>query len=1091
MKTKLSIAVAAGLSLLVAAPVLGFKPSDEKYMLFFGGDVPDKDTHRGMTGEALNKGVSAQGSNYKFNDDVIEQIKYANSSVDGNWTLTALWGLGFSGAVPHCDDEELAECSNLIRKMIDAVTAELTNGDPDFDKARQFTGEALHTVQDFYSHSNYAHLYDQGIKSDIATLQTGFDVTDIQGAEVADNAGNETCEWEKQGIIFKTLDPTNTFGARGNSKITSGYFQIFDPIKFKCIHGGESSGINKDYPGNTGFATARQLAVQASEHFVATIFDNVLASGVADAVSVLEKYTGQSGGQVAIVIDASTDSNTTLLAVKAAMTKMIKSEKNRNIGQLLLMPFGADKPEKFDITDDSQTFVDSLNKVTSSAAVDGECSVRPTDGLRKAVQAASQGAHLFLYTDGGVADVVQSNSLITEAIAKNIVIDVFTSDQCNLANNNDAYATIAKETGGSVYRYKNSKNGIASTFALVAPQFSGDFRDVTKIVSSLPASNHHDTTYVEHNIMVDSTVNKLVLAVDMSPLGEIKLFRPDGSIVLSTDSSMAVDNRVAGTTLTLLSPEIGQWRLGIAGKAKTNYQASVKMNSDIGIVDFAFAEVKGREGHMGLLPVHGDPLSTEVQKIVAVLSGNVSTAQLVITALDGSILNTVALTTQQAVGITKKYAGLVSIPNSDFRVYIQGHDADGNEYQRMDSQVYHGHLVAVRPVHSEHDLAAGTQFVANFEVRNSGATDTFDLVASNTLDLTASLSHSTVSLDRLEQKVISVTIDIPADAEQGTAFDIMLNANSQSNAESKNVATRRFVIHSDTDGDGVSDHEEKGQVGTDSHFDGNNDGIADYQQATVASMYAATGATYMTFEIIDNGTFASISSIADPSLGQGSFDGIDFRLGHLDFDIAGLATKESTSIKIHYAHSITPSKFYQYGKTADNLTAHWYEYTDINVERGSMTITLTDGMAGDGDVAENGLVQATAAIGFVLNQPPQATDDMSSVEQNTAVTIDLLVNDLEPDSEVMVIYSVNEMSAQGGTVLNHKDGTVTYTPKSDFAGTDSFEYTVMDNKGALDTAMVAVTVTEKQKDGGGSTGVLGLLLLMVAGIRRVWFKTPK
>ena len=39
----------------------------------------------------------------------------------------------------------------------------------DYDNAREYSGKILHTIQDFYSHSNWIELGYQGINSDIGT----------------------------------------------------------------------------------------------------------------------------------------------------------------------------------------------------------------------------------------------------------------------------------------------------------------------------------------------------------------------------------------------------------------------------------------------------------------------------------------------------------------------------------------------------------------------------------------------------------------------------------------------------------------------------------------------------------------------------------------------------------------------------------------------------------------------------------------------------------------------------------------------------------------------------------------------------------
>ena len=46
-----------------------------------------------------------------------------------------------------------------------------------------------------------------------------------------------------------------------------------------------------------------------------------------------------------------------------------------------------------------------------------------------------------------------------------------------------------------------------------------------------------------------------------------------------------------------------------------------------------------------------------------------------------------------------------------------------------------------------------------------------------------------------------------------------------------------------------------------------------------------------------------------------------------------------------------------------------------------------------------------------------------------------------------------------GTLSDHVDGAITYTPDADYNGADSFRYNVSDGHGGTDTATVGVTVT--------------------------------
>ena len=94
-----------------------------------------------------------------------------------------------------------------------------------------------------------------------------------------------------------------------------------------------------------------------------------------------------------------------------------------------------------------------------------------------------------------------------------------------------------------------------------------------------------------------------------------------------------------------------------------------------------------------------------------------------------------------------------------------------------------------------------------------------------------------------------------------------------------------------------------------------------------------------------------------------------------------------------------------------------------------------------------------------VNDPPEAVDDSASTEEGSAVTIDVLDNDSDPDGDPIEINSFTQPS--NGTVVLNPDGSFTYTPSGEFMGEDSFTYTIRDSSGAVsNTATVTITVSE-------------------------------
>ncbi|WP_445168019.1 Ig-like domain-containing protein [Mycolicibacterium sp. Dal123E01] len=102
------------------------------------------------------------------------------------------------------------------------------------------------------------------------------------------------------------------------------------------------------------------------------------------------------------------------------------------------------------------------------------------------------------------------------------------------------------------------------------------------------------------------------------------------------------------------------------------------------------------------------------------------------------------------------------------------------------------------------------------------------------------------------------------------------------------------------------------------------------------------------------------------------------------------------------------------------------------------------------------------AIGVIPNSnksPTVVNDGGVTTVEDTPVSLStdtLLGNDSDPDGDTLTVSGV-ATPAHGSAVLNGT--TVTYTPNLNYAGVDSFAYTVSDGHGGTATGTVAVTVT--------------------------------
>ncbi len=117
----------------------------------------------------------------------------------------------------------------------------------------------------------------------------------------------------------------------------------------------------------------------------------------------------------------------------------------------------------------------------------------------------------------------------------------------------------------------------------------------------------------------------------------------------------------------------------------------------------------------------------------------------------------------------------------------------------------------------------------------------------------------------------------------------------------------------------------------------------------------------------------------------------------------------------------------------------------------TLTYTVSDG--------RGGTASATIAITVnPVNDNPDAVDDYVEVDENSADNVlPLLANDTDVDGDSLTVTAPNLMSPANGSVRFFSNAW-TYTPNSNFSGTDRFDYLVDDEKGGTDVATVNIIV---------------------------------
>ncbi|QGQ30125.1 Ig-like domain-containing protein [Gimesia maris] len=367
-------------------------------------------------------------------------------------------------------------------------------------------------------------------------------------------------------------------------------------------------------------------------------------------------------------------------------------------------------------------------------------------------------------------------------------------------------------------------------------------------------------------------------------------------------------------------------------------------------------------------------------------------------------------------------------------------------------------------------------------ITNGGAdlsyTPAADFVGTETFTYTindgtpGSTDQATVTITVTEVNDVPVTADdlVTTSEDSSITFnaaDLLLNDQAGPANESGQTLTVTAVsATADThgtvvlNGDGTITYTPDADFNGTSSFaytvtdDGTTDGSPDAQ--------SNTGTVNVTVSEVNDGPTANTDSIVAVEDTPLTFTASDLMAN----DNAGPADESGQTLTV----------------TAVTATADTHGTVVLN---GDGTITFTpdadfNGTASfDYTVSDNGttegLTDSLSDLGSVtvlvteVNDAPLTAGDTQSATEDTPLTFaasELLTNDstgpANESNQTLTVTAVTATADTHGTVVLNGDGTITFTPDTDFNGTASFEYTVSDNgttAGAPDAKTASDTVT--------------------------------
>ncbi len=756
----------------------GFAPGGFKFF-------PGAKTHVDITEDALQTIYTELGQSTltKSMKAARTEMTDANKNVDEDQFQAHL----------HFDGEQFNTGQNrVVALLFDAVTEAQANNMAD---ARKSVGSALHSVQDFYAHSNWIEL---GNGSPSGELGRPGVITNQSPP------GEATCiQAPRTNPCFKANLIT--------SHLTSGYYGGEDtppsgpvPPTGKCRHSGffDSSsglgGINKDSdicigvydpglldsPHNDNNGNAASVATAATVQVFHDLKTKLTPSQFKALLGI--------GPSLGFAIDTTGSMGSVIAGVQASVVGIVDGRIGTpdEPSQYVLSPFNDPSVGPVLTTADATSFKSAVNSLFASGG--GDCPELSMAGAYNAVDALDEGGEMFLYTDASSKDAGLMGSVRSLATSKNIKTFFALFGSCSPYD--PAYFALANATGGQVFILGRSEAGtVTQLSSLLAGNNTVDIESMQATIASprtIPFS-------------IDSSTPTFTLSYSNVSGTTLTLLAPDGTTVTSSTPNVSTIALSSGIVYTVKTPKVGVWKAQVGGSGQ--FSILVSGQSSLSFDEFKFVTAGGRPGHQGYYAIPGLPKLGSTTKAVARLSGTTSPVTFQYKDLDDKLISSFVLNDPNAE--EGRLIGDTTIPNQSFRIYATGSDAGGAVFQRLISTVVVPQTISVTPP-SPVDLGRGQSTKYIFQVTNGGPAGTFAFTANDNKKFVSAVAPPSATLSTGQSTLVTVTLTVPASAAIGAIDTLTFNAVSTADASVGNSAVLSSSVVAakvigDVNGDGV------------------------------------------------------------------------------------------------------------------------------------------------------------------------------------------------------------------------------------------------------------------------------------------------
>src|SRR5215213_3928922 len=578
---------------------LAFMPTNSAANRAGGGGSA---THESITFDvikAYDKDLFQLGSK-----DLTRNMKKAQQEIiDANTDVDGVFGEQFKLSASHFDGENFAGSQKRLMDYKLKVKELMLDKKPDVSKARWHLGQALHTLQDFYSHSNWI---ESGNSSPNNILGVPNNPLTNPSTEL------RTCTDCSRDTCTDCYNPAAGLTNLTTSALTTGYYGGDDraqPNAFKCSHGGKvtvfgmdfkddsskgaiGSGINKDTnnctvsPHSDKHGSAAAVAAQATKKYldeIKTLID----------VPKMKVLLG-GGTTLAMAIDTTGSMGDIIAQVKGQAIQIVDSRigTDEEPNKYVLVPFNDPGVGPVTVTDDPVEFKAAISSLDADEGDD--CPELSMTGMLEGVNAIDEdGGELMMFTDASSKDGSLAGTVDGIALSKDIKIEEMTFGSCSPID--PAYIQLANDTGGQLFTLARNEAGSITRLA--------DFITRRNIVDVLYITSTLAGVAKTYDVPVDSTMSSVTFSI--SGTADVVVTRPDNSVVQSTDPNVNKVLVSSAAVYSITNPAAGTWHVAVNGTGPFSLRALGESSLDFSF--FNFVELQGRPLHEGFFRIPGFP----------------------------------------------------------------------------------------------------------------------------------------------------------------------------------------------------------------------------------------------------------------------------------------------------------------------------------------------------------------------------------------------------------------------------------------------------------------------------------------------------